>query len=127
MARADGTAKARWYARVAKDTGKSGPPLWRQVLKTLEFGLIMGGQPVTGGVVFEPPPPEPGLGEAPEQCAQQRMPILAEPDQRPRVQTPSTPGTYCSAPPDARSAPPPMPPPDQTARPDAATRSDCTS
>jgi hypothetical protein len=42
----------------------------RQVLKSLEFGLIVGGQPVTGGVVFEPPPPEPGLGETPEQGAQ---------------------------------------------------------
>jgi hypothetical protein len=57
-----------------------------QVLKSLEFGLIVGGQPVAGGVVFEPPPPEPGLGEAPEQRAQQRVPILAEPDQRPRIQ-----------------------------------------
>jgi hypothetical protein len=31
------------------------------VLKTLEFGLIMGGQPVPADVVFKPPPPEPGL------------------------------------------------------------------
>ena len=29
------------------------------VLQPPEFGLIVGGQPVTGGVVFEPPPPEP--------------------------------------------------------------------
>jgi hypothetical protein len=28
-----------------------------------EFGLVVGWQPVTRGVVLEPPPPEPGLGE----------------------------------------------------------------
>ena len=41
----------------------------REVLKLLEFGLITGGKPVAGGVVFELPPPEPGLCETPEQCA----------------------------------------------------------
>jgi len=39
------------------------------VLQSPEFSLIVGGQPVTGGIVFEPPPPEPGLGEAPQQRA----------------------------------------------------------
>jgi hypothetical protein len=40
MARADDTVKVRWCARVAKVTGQSGPLVWRQVLKSLEFSLI---------------------------------------------------------------------------------------
>jgi len=74
IARADDADYVRWCARAAKATGQSGPLVCRQVLKLLEFNPITKRQPVTRGVVFEPPPPEPGLGEAPEQRAQQRMP-----------------------------------------------------
>ena len=58
MARVNGTFIARWCARGAKGEDKLSLPVCRQVLKSLKFSRILGGQPVAVGIVFEPPPLE---------------------------------------------------------------------
>jgi len=57
------------------------------VFQPVQFSVIVGGQPVTGGVVFEPATFLPDLGEALEQRAEQWVLVLAVPDQRPGVKT----------------------------------------
>jgi limonene-1,2-epoxide hydrolase len=64
MARADGTVKAAGARVSRRSQVNQARRCAVSCSKTLEFGLIMGGQPVPGGVVFEPPPPEPGSSVA---------------------------------------------------------------
>lgn len=57
------------------------------VFRPVQFSVIVGGQPVAGGVVFELAAFLPDPGEALEQRAEQWVLVLAVPDQRPGVET----------------------------------------
>ena len=57
------------------------------VFRPVQFSVIVGGQPVAGGVVFEPAAFLPDPGEALEQRAEQWVLVLAMPDQRPGAES----------------------------------------